>query len=329
MILKSLSRKSGTPQLLNYLFEKKEKLSDEKHSPLLIKHNIRSQSLDKWAKEFEENESHRLVRRKDSVQAYHTVLSFSHKDKEKVNEKVLKDIAKEYIKLRGENNLYIAIAHYDKDHVHLHIAMSGTQYLTGISSRISKKDFHQLKVALDKYQQEKYPQLSNSLPSHGKGSKPLSRSENENIKRNERTSSQKETLLELLETSYAKSSSVKDFISSLEEQGHQVYYRSGKLTGVKFEGDRKFRFSRLGYDKEKIAELDRIQLKQEENLRELQDLREEHSNQREEEDDRDFERDEDDHRDDEKDTEDDEIEEKDDVNDFDDVDDESDDDTPS
>lgn len=47
MLLKSLSRKSGTRQILNYLFKDKEKLVTDKSKPLIIRKNVRSRTLDK------------------------------------------------------------------------------------------------------------------------------------------------------------------------------------------------------------------------------------------------------------------------------------------
>src|SRR5687767_4878510 len=164
MVLKSLSRKSGTRQLLNYLFKKEEKLVGDKLKPILIRHNVRSRTLEKLVKEFDQNEALRLHKRKNNEKVYHTILSFSNKDKELINERKLRDVAKQYMKLRGENNLYIGTAHYDKDHIHLHLVMPGTKYLTGEANRLSWAEFHQLKLGMDAYQKRKYPELIHSLP---------------------------------------------------------------------------------------------------------------------------------------------------------------------
>lgn len=179
MIIKSLSRKSGSGQLLKYIFrymldEEKVKARIEKvnleRSNFLIRHNIRSHTVKGFIREFEENESFRLVHRSDSVKVFHTILSFSNKDTQHINDKLLKDIAKKFIEERGINNLYVGTKHQDRNHIHLHIAVSGTQ-LNCRSSRISKPQLHHLKLELDKYQQRKYPQLIHSLPDHGRSRK--------------------------------------------------------------------------------------------------------------------------------------------------------------
>ena len=273
MVLKSLSRKSGTRQILNYLFKENDKLFTTKQKPnkqkaIIVRHNVRSRTLDKWVKEFDKNESYRLHRRKDNVKVYHTILSFSNKDKDHIDEKVLRDTAKQYMRLRGENNLFIGTAHYDKDHIHLHLVMPGTKYLTGEANRLSRAEFHQLKLDLDTWQRKKYPNLINSLPRHGRSKEKQPELDLRSIRRG----TQKESLLKTLEKSYSKSKSLDDFLSKLRTQGHEPYYRSGKLTGVKYEGGLKFRLNKLGYGKNKIAELG-ARFKEEKELSELRDLR--------------------------------------------------------
>lgn len=283
MVLKSLTRKSNTGQLINYLFKSEAKLVNDKQKVIVIRKNVRSMSVDKYIKEFQKNENFRLNHRKDNVKVYHTILSFNNKDREHINEKMLRDIAGQYMKLRGENNLFIGTAHFDKDHVHLHLVMSGTKYLTGESNRLSRTEFHQLKLLLDAYQAKKYPELVHSLPRHGR-TKDINLSPKELNKVSTKShSSHKESLQKLLEHSYIKSKSIDEFLTHLRSHGHEPYYRGvdKRLTGIKFEGDQKFRLSSLGYDKEKMAALDAIHIKEEQQLAELRDLRESRSSERE------------------------------------------------
>ncbi|MCK9404392.1 MAG: relaxase/mobilization nuclease domain-containing protein [Chitinophagaceae bacterium] len=279
MILKSLSRKSGTGQLLKYLFKKEDKLVNGNQKPIIIRHNVRSRTLDKQIKEFKENDKFRLHKRKDSVKAYHTILSFSNKDKDKITEKTLRAVAKQYMQLRGKDNLFIGTVHFDNDHVHLHMVMSGTKYLTGQANRLSRAEFRELKQSLDKWQEKKFPELIHSLPRHG-----LNKATKEPVvdRHNSRVS-QKETLLKTLEAGYTKSKSIDSFLTTLKSQGYDPYYRAGRLTGVRSEDGLKFRLGRLGYDKEKIAKLDEIHLKEEKALSELRDIREKKSEEREQE----------------------------------------------
>ncbi|MDP4103348.1 MAG: relaxase/mobilization nuclease domain-containing protein [Bacillota bacterium] len=273
MIIKSLTRKSGTRQLLNYLFKKEEKLFTNKQKPIVIRHNMRNRTIDKMVKEFDKNETYRLRKRVDNVKVYHTILSFSSKDKELITEKMIKDIAKQYMKLREDKNLFVGTAHFDKDHIHIHLVMSGTKYLTGESNRLSRAQFHQLKLSMDEYQRKKFPELINSLPRHGRSKEKTEK--NKQINNAGGRLTQKETLMKTLESVYAKSKSLDDFLAKLRSNGHEPYYRGKdkRLQGIKFEGDRKFRLTTIGYQ-EKVAQLSARQIKEEKTLSELRDLRE-------------------------------------------------------
>lgn len=256
MIVKSLSRSSNGGQLIGYvcrygLDDEKRTSPVEREHPainirkLIIRHNIRSRSLKGIIKEFETNEAFRLMKRKDSVKLFHTIHSFSDLDKEFITDKILKDVTKKYIELRGINNLYIGAAHYDRDHIHLHVCMSGTQ-LNGRSSRISKQQFEKIKLALDQYQREKYPFLVHSLPEHGKKKNQAKETIIKAVKAERQTN--KEALLVCLEKLLASVQSKEELFTNLRELGHEPYFRDGKLKGIKFEGKTKYRFSRLGFD---------------------------------------------------------------------------------
>jgi len=51
---------------------------------------------------------------------------------------MLERIAREYIKQRNPHALVIATAHIDRPHVHLHFSISGVEYATGNSLRVSR-----------------------------------------------------------------------------------------------------------------------------------------------------------------------------------------------
>jgi hypothetical protein len=263
MIIKTLSRKSGTKQIVNYLFKDKEKLSNEKFKPMVLRHNVRSRSLEKIVKEFESNHALRKVKRKDSPEIFHSILSFSNLDKEKVTEKMMKDIAKKYVELRGKDNMFLITHHVEKDHVHLHCVMSATKYLTGKSSSISKAEFAKLKVEMQAYQKTKYPELSNSLPKHGK----------ERGYAKDKRATQKVTLETDIKTLYESSKSKKAFLDELQKLGHEPYYRNEKLTGIKYQGDLKYRFTKLGYEPQKLEALDERVSEEKQKLDDLENLR--------------------------------------------------------
>jgi hypothetical protein len=282
MILKSLSRKSdSTGQLveyvMRYVFKEQEIPSNvhqeitQQHSKFIIRHNLRARtSLKSFVREFQENESFRLVKRKDSVRLFHNIISFSNKDKEHITDELLKDIANKFIEERGPTNLFLGTKHEEGvDHIHLHIIVSGTQ-LNGRSSRVSKQKFHSIKLALDKYQREKYPQLIHSLPEHGKSKRMAKENVIEHIKASRQTN--KQALLESLEKIYAQSTSRQDFLQQIATVGYKVYHRNGRLQGITC-NEKKFRFSRLGFDDERLQGLDKPKVKIDKSLLLLQQLR--------------------------------------------------------
>lgn len=279
MILKSLTRKAGVGQLIHYLFKDEKKLSGEHQKPIIIRHNVRSRTLDKQIQEFKENERFRLHSRKNSIKAYHSILSFSNLDKDKITEKTIRSVANQYMKLRGNDNLFIGTVHFDKDHVHLHMVMSGTKYLTGESNRLSREEFLQLKQSLDKWQARTFPELIHSLPRHGRSKEP-------SIDRQNNRLSQKESLLKTLSSGYKKSISVDSFLASLKASGFEPYYRAGRLTGVRSEDGIKYRLGRLGYDEQKLAMLDQLKMREEKTLLEMRDIRERQSQSREQDEER-------------------------------------------
>ena len=90
---------------------------------------------------------------------------------------------------------------------------------------------------------------------HGKGSKSLSDAEFQMKMRTNRLTD-KQQVLEILNTCFAKSKSKDDFFLKLNERGLTTYIRSGKLTGILFQ-NKKHRLARLGYNENILNELDK------------------------------------------------------------------------
>ena len=117
------------------------------------------------------------------------------------------------------------------------------------------------------FQKEKYPKLSHSLPKHEKETKKCRK---EQVIASRQT--QKQSLLTSLKQAEQNAKSMNDILAILKEQGHEPYYRNNNLAGIKYEGGTKFRFIGLGYDKERIAELNQ-RFDEDRQLQELDDLR--------------------------------------------------------
>jgi hypothetical protein len=272
MIIKSLSRKANPQQLLKYVLRyiANEKQQSKDKATIILKHNLRNtRSINGYIKAFADNESFRLYRRKDSVILYHDIISLHPLNKNNITSAMLKDIATQYIERRGTNNLYLIAQHSDKDHEHLHCVISGVQ-TNGYSSRISKQEFKSLKLHLERYQHEKYPELDASHIEHNK----LQKKSKEQIIKSVKLLRQSHTqeLLVFLEKQFEQVSSKETFINTLKERKYEPYFRNNILQGVTVEG-RKFRFSRLGYSPEKIDSLEKKIIPEQNILNELQQLR--------------------------------------------------------
>jgi hypothetical protein len=256
--IKSHKNKSSFQKLLNYMVNDKDRLFDKDGKSFAITHNLKGDSINEWVEQFRTNEECRIRKRVDSVLATHEIISFHRDDATNITLDKLEDIARQYVKERNINGMFVAVPHFDKSHYHIHICASGIEYLTGKSLRLEKKNLSELKKNIQKYQQEKYPELNKSIVNHGKLPKDralLSEKEYQYKLRTGRASS-KEQVIGILKTSYKKANSKDDFYESLKESGLSTYIRGGRISGIIF-NNIKFRLNRLGFTDERLQELDK------------------------------------------------------------------------
>src|ERR1043166_3376049 len=168
MIVKIKSHKRASfGKLLHYMLDSKERLFDREKKSFLVQHNLKGNSIVEWEKQYKENELLRLRRSNDSVVLTHEILSWHRDDAKQITLSKLEEMTREYIRLRNPKGLYIAVPHFDKEHYHVHICASGIEYKSGISLRLSKSDFQNLKKGIEAYQVELFPELSKSVVEHG------------------------------------------------------------------------------------------------------------------------------------------------------------------
>lgn len=255
MIIKSKSyKKEGDyRRLVNYVLK-----DGERENSFVLTRFIKGKepSKEQIIAQFERNENCRLYKRKNNVKLFMDILSF-HKDnaKDLTNEK-LKKIARKYISLRSNLSVALATVHRDKEHIHLHILLSGTEYKTGKSIRISKADFRdKVKVPAEQFVQKNFPELEKSAINHKKESKV--KIKDAEYQMNQRGKlSDKQILIGHLEDAYKKATSEKDFYTILQNQNLDLYTRkNGMIAGVKMK--RNQRFSTLGYTKQILQDLDK------------------------------------------------------------------------
>lgn len=119
------------------------------------------------------------------------------------------------------------------------------------------------------YVHEKYPQLKTTIDISNWGKKLHNEKDYYMKKRNPDLKLTKEELQEKIQDIFRTCESSKQFYAVLEFDGFKTYTYKESIQGIYFgEEEKKMRFSRLGIDKEQIAELD----KQYERLQELEKL---------------------------------------------------------
>lgn len=259
MIYKLITHHKANPfeDLLQYMTHQTGELDGDTHR-FLFTHNIRQdQSLKDIAKAYKVNDSYRKKRIR-GVSGYHEILSYHKGDTHHLSEEKLQDIARHYVSLRGNRALYTVFIHYDQDHIHLHSMVSGNQFKSAETTRLSLKDLKLLKQEIQRYQIMKYPELEHSRPDHSGTKTKLHR---------QRWETQKSRIIEILEQCFSQAKSPEDFYKQVERKGIEIYRRNGKITGVRY--GRKYRLNRLGFNQDHIAMLDREVFR----LKEIQKLR--------------------------------------------------------
>jgi len=173
MIVKAISHKSSDKtamkKLVNYVFDP-EKLKDDKlhREKVIVKKNIRGYNSENWIASFYTNDRNRTFEHQNRTVLRHEIVSFSKEDNSKITKEMLQAIGKWYLKHRSDS-LGVCGVHWE-DSVHLHFIISGVS-LEGKSTRISREAFKNFKIALQDYQKENYPELSNSIVNHSKKKK--------------------------------------------------------------------------------------------------------------------------------------------------------------
>jgi hypothetical protein len=255
MIIKIKSYKRPTfRKLLEYIQNDTKRNFGKESGSFTLTHNLKGKTIKEWEKQFQENEECRLRKRKDSVYITHEIVSWHKDDAKHLTLSKMQDMTTEYIKQRNPRGMYVAIPHFDKNHLHIHICASGIEYKTGKSMRLAKATLSKLKNDLQKYQIKQFPELANSIVEHGKRGASITSDKEYRVKFRTGRESQKDKVVAIINACYQKANSKETFLQLLKKSGFNTYERSGKTAGLVF-NNYKFRFSRLGFSEEKFQEL--------------------------------------------------------------------------
>lgn len=227
-----------------------------------IYHNITVPTLENAQHEFLENDRYRQ-KRKSGVVIYHEILSFHENDSQFLSPEILEDISRKYIALRGENALCFSKPHVNDKHFHIHFMFSGTECFSSKTLRLDNKKLRRVKRDIEKYQMERYPELTSSIVYHNERQKAEKKSDREyQLKKRTGKESDKDFLITELTTLFNKCTGFDSFVELVRSNGFICYEYRNKIKGVIYNG-RKFRFSTLGFDKERFLALqDRISILQ-------------------------------------------------------------------
>lgn len=265
MVIKSLSvkQKNGAGPVIKYIFryildEHKQRGFEKQTKPFIITHNIRKRgSIKDFEKEFKAVQKIRSYHRVDEVACFHYIISIAPQDAIYVTDDMLKSIAKEFIRLRAPNALVVGTKHMEKGkHPHLHLVISSG--LDGKSSRISNGDFRKLKADMQTFQLSHYPKLEHSVVNLDRSPNGKSPSTKSLANLREYRMKEKESVIRSVYEAYAQSRSSGDFFAKLKGSGLEFYKRNGVVSGIQIEGGRKYRFTTLGLETEKIQRLDQL-----------------------------------------------------------------------
>jgi len=158
MIIKSMSRKEGSFSQLYEYMENGASRQDDKYRFI---YNCFGRKKEQVLDEFSTNSKH-LKHRKNGVYLYHEIISIS-RSKSLSNEEqkqALYEIVQEYTKRRAFGNLACGYMHDEKENnLHFHLMISSNEVGKSNRTSLRKKEFSTLKVEMEKWVLQKYPEL--------------------------------------------------------------------------------------------------------------------------------------------------------------------------
>lgn len=274
MIIKSMSRSSASfASLYDYL-------TRESDFELGV-YNLYSSPYDKKliVDEFMKNADF-LQRARGKNYLYHEIISLSKNNLPyQEQQKILEDLAQEYLYKRAGQHLAFTALHKDKEHMHIHLMISANEITGDKRIRFSKDSFALIQKELETYVNERYPQLNPTEHyQKSKADKKTPRKEQE-MKSHSKKSSRKDELCETLRTVFEKATSEEYFKNTLKNRGIDFYVR-GKTAGIVFE-EKKYRLNTLGLQTEYnqfVNKLERIKNRKEKRAESKIDSRREQMN---------------------------------------------------
>ncbi len=238
--------------LIAYAMDDRKRIFDKQGRSFVLTNNLKGQTIEEWTREFKENETYRIHRRKNNVKITQEIIAFHRGDAKMLSLKKMEKIAREYMRLRNPNAMYVAVPHFDKEHPHIHIVAAAVEYRSGKSLHMSRRQFVQLKKDIQVYQIEKYPELARSVVRHGRKKKARVTDKEYQMKLRTGKKTTREEVIDLVSSFVAAATSQEDAHMRLHTSNLQMYQRGNKTSGIIYKG-KKYRFKSLGFDLQKIG----------------------------------------------------------------------------
>lgn len=229
MIIKSMARKEPSfRQLIEYMQD-----IDKADQHYNIYQNIFSHNTQDIEQAFLEN-ARFIKKRKNGNYMYHEILSITKTEKleAKKQKSILKDIAHEYARHRASNNLVFGTLHDDHSHhLHYHLLISSNALGDERKTRLSKRQFDQLKRSMEERVLTLYPELEQKQIISKQAGEKLSKKGAEQKRRTGETP-QRDRLKTKLQEIFKRCTTKEDFFDALNKANLEFYLR-GKTLGVK------------------------------------------------------------------------------------------------
>lgn len=224
---------------------REDAIQEEEGRGFILKQIIRGITIPEMVRFFLENEKYRKVTRKDSIRIKEFYISFDPRDSDVLTKETLMDIARHFMHQFDPLTPAVAVPHFDKEHVHIHIIFAGIQYKTGKSNDKNNREFDNFKKAIERYQIRKYPEIKYSIVQTKERAKECVVENDREYRVKKRTGTSKKLILRKeVEQAISKSKNLNQLKENLRERSMEYYHNSESRHGIIFQG-KKYRFSKL------------------------------------------------------------------------------------
>lgn len=253
LAIKSKARLAG---VIRYISTDKGRIKDYK--PQSIFHNLLYTDILNIQKELEVNYNSYAKKRSNGNIALHIIQSFSPLDKGKMTPEIMFDLANALLKSGYEKALAFGVVHSQDNHLHNHFVVSGNEFMSEKSTRLSKSELYHLERSMLDYMKVNYPEFNITYDINNWGKKITNEKEYYQTKRNPEIRLSKEDLKVKVQNIFRSSESSIHFYEKLKEEGFNTYNYKDSPFGINYGTDgRKMRFSRLGIEVDQIKSLDK------------------------------------------------------------------------